>query len=61
MRENGKTPEKQLSDQDFISLQEKYVRLMIVKMTQDIGNRLEAKMDNLKETLSKEVQDIKLK
>ena len=28
---------------------------------QDIGNNLEAKMDNLQETLSKETQDIKLK
>ena len=28
---------------------------------QDIGNKLEAKMDNLQETLTKEIQDIKLK
>ena len=31
------------------------------KMMQDIGNKLEAKMDNFQETLSKEIQDIKLK
>ena len=43
------------------SLQEKDFRLMIVKMMQDIGNKLEAKMDNLRETLSKEIQDLKLK
>lgn len=30
-------------------------------MMQDIGNKLEAKTDNLQETLSKEIQDIKLK
>ena len=30
-------------------------------MMQDIGNKLEAKMDNLQETLSKEIQAIKLK
>ena len=30
-------------------------------MMQDIGNKLEAKMDNLQETLSKEIQDTKLK
>ena len=30
-------------------------------MMQDIGNKLEAKMDNLQETLSREIQDIKLK
>ena len=31
------------------------------KMKKDIGNKLEAKMDTLQETLSKEIQDIQLK
>ena len=61
IREKGKTSEKQLSDLEIISLQEKDFRLMMLKMMQDIGNKLEAKMDNLQETLSKEIQDIKLK
>ena len=59
MREKEKNPAKQLSEQESLSLQEKDVRLL--KMMQDIGNKLEAKMDNLQETLSKEIQDIKLK
>ena len=33
----------------------------MLKMMQDIGNKLEAKMDNLQETLTKEIQDKKLK
>ena len=33
----------------------------MLKMIQDLGNKLDAKMDNLQETLSKEIQDIKLK
>ena len=33
----------------------------MLKMMQDIGNKLEAKVDNLQETLSKEIQEIKLK
>ena len=57
IREQEKTPEKQLRDLEIISLQEKDFRLMM----QDTGNNLEAKMDNLKQTLSKEIQDIKLK
>ena len=61
MRDKGKTPEKQLSDQEILSLQEKDFRLLMLKKMQDIGNKLEAKMDNLRETLSKEIQDIKLK
>ena len=32
----------------------------MLKKIQDIGNKLEAKMDNLQETLTKEIQDIKL-
>ena len=61
MREKGKTPENQLSGQESLSFQEKDFRLLMLKMMQDIGNKLEAKMDNLQETLTKEIQDIKLK
>ena len=34
---------------------------MMLKMMQDIGNKLEAKIDNLQETLSKEMQDLRIK
>ena len=61
MREKGKTPENQLSNEEILSLQEKDFRLSMLKTMQDIGNKLEAKMDNFQETLSKEIQDIKLK
>ena len=61
MREKGKTPENQLSDKEILSLQEKGFRLLMLKMMQDIGNKLKAKIDNLQETLTKEIQDIKLK
>ena len=43
------------------SASRKDFRLLMLKMIQDIRNKLEAKMDNLQETLSKEIQDIKLK
>ena len=61
MREKEKTPENQLSDQEILSLQEKDNRLLMLKKMQDIGDKLEAKMDKLQETLTKEIQDIKLK
>ena len=61
MREKGKTPENQLSNEEILSLQEKHFRLSMLKMMQDVGNKLEAKMDNLQETLRKEIQEIKLK
>ena len=61
MREKGKTPENQLNDEEILSLQEKDCRLLMLKMMQGIGNKLEAKMDNLQKTLTKEIQDIKPK
>ena len=60
-REKEKTPENQLSHQEILSIQEKDFSLLMLKMMQDIGNKLEAKMDNLQETLTKEIQVIKLK
>ena len=56
-----KNPENQLRYEEILSLQEKDFTLLMLKMMQDIGNKLEAKMDNLQETLAKEIQDIKLK
>ena len=61
MREKRKPPEKHLTEEEILSLQEKDCRLFMLKMMQDIGNKLETKMDNLQEILTKEIQDIKLK
>ena len=61
MREKGKTSENQLSNEEILSLQEKDFRLLMLKMMQDIEIKLEAKMDNFQETLTKEIQNIKLK
>ena len=43
------------------SASRKDFRLMMLKMMQNIGNKLEAKIDNLQKTLSKEIQDLNLK
>ena len=39
MKELDKTPEKQLSELEIISLHEKDFRLMIVKMIQNLGKK----------------------
>ena len=44
IREKEKTSEKQLSDLEIINFHERNFRLMMLKMMQDIGNKLEAKM-----------------
>ena len=41
MREKRKTPENQLSHEEILSLQEKDFRLLMLKMMQDIGKKLE--------------------
>ena len=58
--EKGKTPEKQLSDLEITSFHEKDFRLMMLKIMQNIGNKLEGKMYNVQQTLNKEIQDIKV-
>ena len=42
-----KNTEEQLSDLEIINLHEKDFRLMIVIMSQDLGNKLEAKIDDI--------------
>ena len=61
MREKGKNLEKQLNREEILSIHEKDFRLLMLKKMQDIGNKLEAKTNNFQETMTKEIQDIKLK
>ena len=56
MRAKEETTENQLSDQEILSLHEKDFRLLMLKMMQDIGHKLEAKMDNLQETLTRDMR-----
>ena len=53
--------EKPLSDLEIINLHERDFILMIVKMIQDLGNKLEVKIDKLQETLNREIKDVKIK
>ena len=43
MKEQDKTPEKQLKEVEIGNLPEKQYRIMIVKMIQDLGKRMEEK------------------
>ena len=51
--EQDKTPEKQLNEVEIGNLSEKEFRIMIVKMIQDLGKRMEAKMRRCKKCLTK--------
>ena len=57
MKQQGKTPPDQTNEEEIGSLHEKEFRVMIVKMTQNLGNRKE----KTQETFKKELEDLKNK
>ena len=61
MKEQAKTPEKQLNEVEISSLPEKEFRIMIGKMIQDLGKRMEAKIEKMQEMLNKDLEELKNK
>ena len=61
MKEQEKTPEKQLNEVEIANLPEKEFRMMIVKMIQDLGNRMEAKIEKMQEMFNKDLEELKKK
>ena len=61
MKEQDKTPEKQLNEEEIGNLPEKEFRIMIVKMIQDLGKRMEAKIEKMQEMLNKDLEGLKNK
>ena len=47
MKAQDKTLEKQLNEVEIDNLPEKEFRIMIVKMIQDLGERMEAKIEKM--------------
>ena len=61
MKEKDKTPEKQLKEVEIGNLPEKEFRIMIVKMNQDLGKRMEAKIERMQEMFNKDLEELKIK
>ena len=57
MKEQGKNPSDQTNEEETGSLPENEFRVMIVKMIQNLGNRMEKKQ----ETLKKDLEELKRK
>ena len=57
MKEQDKTPEKQLNEVEISNLPEKEFRIMIVKMIQDLGKRTEAKTKEMQEMFNKGLEN----
>ena len=61
MKEQDKTPEKQLNEVEIGNLPEKEFRIMIVKMIQDLRERMEAGVRKLQEIFNKDLEELKNK
>ena len=61
MKEQDKSPEKQLNEVEIGKLPEKEFRIMIVKMIQDLGKRMEAKIEKMQEMFNKDLEELKNK
>ena len=57
MKGQDKTPEKQLNEVEIGNLPEKEFRIMIVKMIQDLGKR----MEKMQEMFTKDLEELKYK
>ena len=57
MKEQGKTPPDQTIEEEIGSLPEKEFRVVIVKMIQNLGNR----MEKIQETFNKDLEELKSK
>ena len=55
MKGQDKTPEKQLTEVEIGNLSEKEFRIMIVKKIQDLGKRMEAKIEKMQEMFTKDL------
>ena len=61
MKEQDKTPEKQLNKVEIGNFPEKEFRIMIVKMIQDFGKRMQAKIKTSQEMFNKDLEELKNK
>ena len=61
MKEQDKTPEKQLNEVEIGNLPEKEFRIMIVKKIQDLRKRMEAKIKKVQEMFNKDLEELKNK
>ena len=61
MKGQDKIPGKQLNEVEIGNLPEKEFRIMIVKMVQNLGKRMEAKIGEMQEMFTKDLEELKNK
>ena len=61
MKEQDKTPEKQLNGVEIGNFPKKEFRIMIVKMIQDLRKRIEARIETMQEIFNNDLEELKNK
>ena len=61
MKEQGKNLKDQISEEEIDNLCEKEFRVMIVKMIQNLGSRMEARIEKIQEMFNKAPEELKNK
>ena len=61
MKEQDKTPEKQLNELEIGNLPENEFRIMIVKMIKDLRKKMEAKIEKMQKMFNKNLEELKNK
>ena len=64
IKEQGKTPEEQLSEVEVGNIpgkKKKKIRSMIVKIIQDLGKRLESHIETVQEMFNKDIEELRYK
>ena len=61
MKEQGKNLQYQINEEETGNLPEKEFSVMIVKMIQNLGNRMEAQIEKIQEMFKKDLEELKNK
>ena len=61
IKEQGKNLQDQINEEEIGNLPEKEFTVMIVKMIQNLGNRMEAQIEKIQEMFNKDLEELKNK
>ena len=59
MKKQGKNLQHQINEEELGKLPEKEFRIMIVKMIQNLGNRMEAQTEKIQKMFNKDLEELK--
>ena len=61
IKDQGKNQQDQINEEEIGNQPEKEFRVMIVKMIQNLGNRMEAQIEKIQEMFNKDLEELKSK